>query len=99
MERNDPTSVTSNASLLAIVVTPTGEPTQCKIRHMHGFLFMHTTSPVYELEKIVEIFLIMLKKCTYNSQYITHYAQVEPIIILIESDIIYEMNEKLSVVL
>ena len=24
--------------------------------------------------------LIMLKKCTYNSQYIAHYAQVEPTI-------------------
>ena len=38
-------------------------------------------------------FLIMLKKCTYNSQHTAHYAQVEPIIILIQSDIIYEMGE------
>ena len=27
--------------------------------------------------------LIMLKKCTYNSQYIAHYAQVELTIMLI----------------
>ena len=28
----------------------------------------------------------MLKKCTYNSQYISHYAQVEPTIILTKTD-------------
>ena len=38
-------------------------------------------------------FLIMLKKCTYNSQHTAHYAQVEPIIRLIQSDILYEMGE------
>ena len=27
-----------------------------------------------------------LKKCTYNSQYIAHYAQVEPTIMLIKTD-------------
>ena len=28
----------------------------------------------------------MLEKCTYNSQYIAHYAQVEPIKMLTETD-------------
>ena len=31
--------------------------------------------------------LIMLKKCTYNSQYIAHYAQVELTIMLTKTDI------------
>ena len=32
----------------------------------------------------------MLKKCTYNSQYIAHYAQVEPtIIMLTKADMCY----------
>ena len=29
----------------------------------------------------------MLNKCTYNSQYIAHYAQVEPTIILTKTNI------------
>ena len=33
---------------------------------------------------------IMLKKCTYNSQYIAHYAQVEPTIILTKTDMRHE---------
>ena len=28
----------------------------------------------------------MLKKCTYNSQYIAHYAQVEPTIMLTKTN-------------
>ena len=28
----------------------------------------------------------MLNKCTYNSQYIAHYAQVEPTIMLTKTD-------------
>ena len=38
-------------------------------------------------------YLLILKKCTHNSQCIVHYAQVEPIV---ENEIINEMSEKLS---
>ena len=35
----------------------------------------------------------MLMKCTYNFQYIAHYAQVELTIILIKTDIRYEETQ------
>ena len=37
--------------------------------------------------------LIMLNKCTYNSQYIAHYAQVEPTIILTKTDMRHEETQ------
>ena len=37
--------------------------------------------------------LIMLKKCTYNSQYIAHYAQVELTIILTKTNMRYEETQ------
>ena len=37
--------------------------------------------------------LIMLKKCTYNSQYIAHYAQGELTIMLTETDIRHEETQ------
>ena len=37
--------------------------------------------------------LIMLKKCTYNSQCITHNAQVDPIIMLIKTDTRHEETQ------
>ena len=39
--------------------------------------------------------LIMLQKCTYNSQYIAHYAQVEPTIMLTKPDIRHEETQLL----
>ena len=37
--------------------------------------------------------LIMLQKYTYNSQYIAHYAQVEPTIMLIKTDMRHEETQ------
>jgi hypothetical protein len=41
----------------------------------------------------------MLKKCvyTYNSQYIAHYAQVEPIVMLEETDMRHSETLTMSV--
>ena len=36
---------------------------------------------------------IMLQKCTYNSQYIAHYAQVESTIILTKIDMRHEETQ------
>ena len=35
----------------------------------------------------------MLQKCTYNSQYIAHYAQAEPTIMLIKTDVRHEKTQ------
>ena len=37
--------------------------------------------------------LIMLQKCTHNSQYIAHYAQVEPTIILTKTNVRHEETQ------
>ena len=37
--------------------------------------------------------LIMLQKCTYNSQYIAHYAQVELTIMLTKTDVRHEKTQ------
>ena len=39
--------------------------------------------------------LIMLQKCTYNSQYIAHYAQVEPTIMLTKTDMRHEETQSI----
>ena len=37
----------------------------------------------------------MLQKCTYNSQYIAHYAQVEPTIMLTKTDMRHEETQSI----
>ena len=40
----------------------------------------------------------MLKKCTYNSQYVAHYAQVELTIMLTKTDMRHIMRQSYTIV-